>query len=204
MNFRAYGHLVRSMIAVAALAGASQTHAAATLYVSPAVASAPPSTASINIAVANRTPGSAIGSFDLGLAYDPSIWTPTSATFGLFLGDAASLEALTAFDFSTPGTVRLLEVSLIGPFDPLPLTAIQPATNTKFSLATVTFSAVGPGVGSFRISEAQLTDQLGVSINVVPEPGTWTLLAIGMAAVSLNGLRRRSGANGRTDVKMRP
>ncbi len=151
------------------------------------------SAATVSISATNLSAGSAIGGFEIELLYDAARWSPATAQFGQFLGDLANFEAFTEADFSVAGVVRLLSISLIGPFDPLPLPSIQPAAGTAFNLATISFDALGnSALGEFRLGNVSLTDEFGDSINVVSEPSTVAAMSVGMLA--LLAARRRKVA----------
>lgn len=169
---------------------ASLAHSAVVLQ---ANASTSGSTATVNISATQLDPGSAIGGFEIELLYDAALWSPTAAQFSQYLGDLANFEALTDADFSVAGVVRLLSISLLGPFDPLPLSAIQPAAGTPFTLATLSFDALGSGLGEFRLGSVSLTDEFGESINVVSEPSTVAAMSLGMLAL-LAARRRKAVA----------
>jgi hypothetical protein len=98
--------------------------------------------------------------------YELLVWNGTKFVFVTYLGPDA------LFDFAAGG-VSEFEVLGIDPSANLPL------LNGNAFVTTVTFT----GSGTFT----------GTMTAVVPEPSTWTLLAIGFAGLGLTGWRRRPG-----------
>jgi hypothetical protein len=140
-----------------------------------------------------------LGTFDLDLVFDPSILVPTAVTFGPFLGDPLVLEAITGFAV-LPGLLDFFETSLLLPAE---LDALQP---DSFPLATVSFTAAGPGSTSLIFSELILGDAFGDPLSAtpsagsvtvtpapIPVPGTLFLLAPGLLMLVL---RRRLSVTG--------
>jgi hypothetical protein len=138
-----------------------------------------------------------LGAFDLDVTFNPSILSPVSVAFGdhLNLGGLGSLQE---FNFNAPGSVHVDEISFELPAD---LNSAQPSS---FTLATLGFRGIGPGVSGLDITGASLSDELanslefatsGASIEVtgsvpVPDPGsTAALFAIGLSGL-VSGLRR--------------
>ncbi|WP_326538574.1 PEP-CTERM sorting domain-containing protein [Pseudorhodoferax sp.] len=165
---------------------ASLAHSSVVLQTSTSTAGA---VATVDISATNRDATRAVGGFELELLYDAALWSPSGVQFSQFLGDLSNFEALTDFDFSVAGVVKLLSISLLGPFDPLPLSAIQPVDGSPFLLATVSFDAMGSGLGGFRLGHVTLLDEFGEQIQVVPEPSTVATLSLGLLA--LVAVRRR-------------
>jgi hypothetical protein len=175
---------------ILALCAACAANAGVVLQVSPSFATAGPGgTTTATISAINSQAGSVIGGFDLELRYDSALWALGDVQFSQFLGNLANFEAITSADSSVAGIVRLASVSLVGPFDPLPLSAIQPASGTPFTLATVSFAAIGSGVGTFRLASISVTDEFGAPLNAVPEPSMLALLIPGL--LSIAAVRRR-------------
>src|SRR6202022_4282685 len=107
-----------------------------------------------------------VGAFDLNVGFNPSILIPTAVTFGTFLGDPNLFEALTDFDFGTPGIVEFAEVSLLSPSE---LDALQ---QSSFSLAALSFSAIGNGTSPFMfLGNRRVDDAFGNKLPI-PEPAT--------------------------------
>jgi hypothetical protein len=122
-----------------------------------------------------------VGTFDLSVGFDSTILSPTSVTFGPLLGDPSLLEALTAFDLSSPGIVEFAEVSLLSPSD---LDALQ---SPSFSLATISFTAISEGSSPFFFAGNQIVDDaFGNKLPVsTPEPDTVLLLGVSLLALGI-------------------
>ena len=138
---------------------------------------------SLALSISNLA-GHGLGAFDVSIAYNPALLTPTGVVnFGPALGDPALFEAITSVG-GTPGLFEFAETSLLSTAQ---LAALQPASG--FFLASVPFTAIGSGSSTFAIRNALLADAAtGAAIPVqLPEPGT--LLLVGLAALSLVGTR---------------
>jgi hypothetical protein len=149
----------------------------------------PPSTAivagqSVTVAaqISGKPVGTApsIGSFDFDVSFNPALLTPSAVTFGPFLGTPGT-EALTDFNF-LPGLVDFASVSLLSPDQ---LNTLQPAS---FTLASLTFVAIGSGTASFSFADAIVDDAFGVKI---PEPGAGALLTVGLIGLAMGATRFR-------------
>jgi hypothetical protein len=124
--------------------------------------------------------GHGLGAFDVSIAYNPALLTPTGVVnFGPALGDPTLFDALTSIG-GTPGLFEFAETSLLTTAQ---LAALQPASG--FLLATIPFTAIGSGSAPFVIRNALLADAAtGAAIAVqLPEPAT--LLLVSLAALSL-------------------
>jgi streptogramin lyase len=151
-------------------------------------------------------PAPLLGAFSLDLVFDPALvsYLPSqAAVWGSGLGDLTAGGALVGVDFSTPGILHLSEVSLLeadpdtcllcsGPY----LRNLQGAT---FNLVTLHFFyAATTGSTQLTISNPLFSDADGNPITLgaangatvrVPEPGTWSMLALGIGVMMW--LRRR-------------
>lgn len=138
-----------------------------------------------NLQISGHVPGSApsVGAFDLTVAFDGALLTPTAETFGPFLGDPTLLEALTS-SMTTATTVNVAEVSLLSPTS---LDVLQPAS---FSLATLTFTAKTSGTAALTLMGGVVDDAFGNKLVSIPEPRT--LGIVGLMVLGLIVLRLRS------------
>ena len=145
-----------------------------------------------------------LGVFHLDLYYDPDLlfYLPGASGWGTALGRTdGGAEALAFADASTPGLLRLDEVSLL---DGLTLGQLQ---GDGFRLATLAFQVMMPplpapantilfaddillGDAAGNVIPVAL-DQIPILILQVDAPGTLALLGLGMAALAWQRRRPR-------------
>ncbi len=189
-----FGHIALGIIIVVAMVAHGQ---AAIVEIAPATQTATVGgTASIDIIVDGLAAGGpdSLGAFELNLSYDPAVLTFDAVLFGSLLGDESLGESIRITDDTTPGLLRLAEVSLLTPIE---LDVLQPAS---FTLATVAFIGASLGHSVLNLSGVVLSDSLGTSIPVsgtvpangasvhvtaIPEPtgcAVWLLLMVATIA----------------------
>jgi hypothetical protein len=153
-----------SILAAVLVLGAADARAAVIQLLPSSQVAAPGDTVVLNLTVSGLG-GSAVGDFDLDVAFDPALLTLTSVSLGPFLGDVGIGEAI---DFSlgllSPGEVNIAEVSLLSGAE---LDALQAE---PFSLALLTFQvgALAPGAMT-TVQLAQLNalgDAAGMALPV--------------------------------------
>jgi hypothetical protein len=154
-------------------------------------------------------PSLLLGGFSLDLVFDPAVLTYLPfppAGWGGALGNVATGEALSGIDSSTPGILRLSEVSLLeadpdtcllcsGPF-------LKNLQGSSFNLLTLRFfDAASSGSTQLQIANALFADADGNPITLdatngatvrVPEPGNLAMIGLGMAAMACLRRRRHS------------
>ena len=143
-------------------------------------------TVNVNVIISGLGNPPSVGAFDLNVGFNPAIFAPTAVTFGAFLGNPDLFEALTAFDFSTPGRVEFAEVSLLSPSE---LDALQ---RSSFLLAILSFTAISNGASPFIfVGDQRVDDAFGNKLRItIPEPATVFLLGLGL--IGLGIIRRPS------------
>lgn len=132
--------------------------------------------------------------FDVDVSYDVSLFSLGGVTFGSDLGDASLSEAIVGSDTATPGSVNLWEFSQLGSNS---LEVLQTSTLT---LASVSFTAIQPGTGSFGLAVNSFGDGFGdpltvglaasSSVSAVPVPAAVWLFGAALAGLGVFGYRR--------------
>ena len=179
-------NLCSAVLAVGGLLGAHAASAALVLTPSFTNASAgTPLSVDVRVTDLGSNP---LAAFDIDVAYDPALLTPTGVTFGPFLGDPGLGEALTAFSFATAGVVDFAENSFLTSAE---LDALQ---SSSFSIATLSFDAIGSGAVSFSVlGTSELIDAAGNPL-AIPEPGSMLLLGLGFAGLLTVRKKKSSSA----------
>ncbi len=139
-----------------------------------------------------------VGSFDLDVTYDTSVLAATGVTFGPHLGDG--IESIQSFDLSSPGLIDLAEISFL--FD----LSGQPA---NFTLATLLFDTVAPGISPMNFTQTLVSDAFGSSLalshvggaevtvmNPIPAPSAMVLFGTGLAGLVAWRMRKQSPTKG--------
>lgn len=130
--------------------------------------------------------------FLLEIVFDESIITLDTVEYGAFLGDPTDLFETDVITTIGTGTVEIDAFSFLADFE---LDALQPGS---FTLATLTFSGLMPGISSLEFGFVDVSDATGFSlvattltaseIVVVPLPGALLLMISGMlSGLSLFG-----------------
>src|SRR5260370_21240663 len=117
-----------------------------------------PVTLSLLIHGIGPPPATEVGSFDILVGFNQALVMPAEVTFGSFLGDPNAFEALTLSMF-TAKDVEAVEVSLLTNNQ---LDALQ--TTSGFSLANISFNALGSGGANFTYNGAPVDTGNGHSI----------------------------------------
>jgi hypothetical protein len=146
--------------------------------------------------------GQIVSAFDLSVLFNPSAVAFNGFAFGSMLGDPNN-DAVAGFTAGV-GNVEVFEVSLL-PSDSA-LLALQGGSSVLLGTFRFGSMAAGPTTLGFDTSFYTLSGALGpgtdipeqltadfvpATINSVPEPSTLGLLAAGLGALWLTGLRRR-------------
>ena len=141
-----------------------------------------------------------IAVFDLNVTFDPTILDFTGALFGdPVLGDQLDLWELGSFTAATPssGLANIFELSLDLPGD------LDDLQASDFTMATLSFDAVGIGTSSLGLFANALGDSWGDplsanlgtgSVTVTPLPGAVLLGSLGLGSAGWV-LRRKTRGN---------
>lgn len=147
----------------------------------------------LDIGISGLEENEQIGGYDFDLFFDPSIFSFSGYKLSDNLGSLTNSQAL---DFSAgltgSGKVNLSSISLI---DNL---SFQPGA---FSLASVTFNAIGEGSGEFSLPNVLLSDFFGeeitaeiksASVSSVPEASAMPLFCAGfLMLLSIGAIKRK-------------
>jgi len=153
--------------------------------------------ATVDVIASGLSDGQFIGAFDVTVGYDDNILDIADVAFSNALGDPGLFEALPGTT-DLPGSINANNTSLL--FD---LSGVQspPADLTLFSL---TFNTIGLGTSPLSFDFGLFSDDFGFSYSngqfgtgaitvegqVIPEPGTWLLMASGLALLALRRKRK--------------
>jgi len=155
-----------------------------------------------------------LGAFDVIIAFNPALLSPAGVAFDTGLGDpnASPPEAYTSADTSVAGTVNLIDTSVLEANASTCVFCVPPYLDdlqgSAFRLATLTFTANGPGTAVMSLTinaladaqgEALEADIEGTTVTVVgaSAPGSLMLLILGCAGLS-GFARRGAGARGKS------
>lgn len=190
--------LVRLCVLVVGLALAPASARALSLALAPATITATGSF-SVDLIVSGLGGSGApsLGTFDVGIGFDPSFLGFTGASFGSLLG-AVPVEAIAGTTLAT-GLVDVAEISLLAP---AALDALQ--SSDSFTLATLSFDVLPGSItsGALSFGGTTLGDAFGRALAVasatgatvsvapaVPEPAGFLVFATGVAIASRRARR---------------
>jgi hypothetical protein len=183
----------------------TSSYAATVVSISPSVSTVSVGqTFSVDVIVQNITD---LYGFQFDIGFNPSIIKADSVIEGSFLSDYGTTLSPIAYTLWDPGTIDNTAGS-ISFTNNLLLGNIgtDPGASGSGVLATINFQALGPGIGSLNILNAQFVDStfldpiavtyqagnVNISPNTaVPEPSTVLLLSGGLMAMALIARRKR-------------
>ena len=146
----------------------------------------------VDVSITNLL-GELVGDYDLLLEFDDAILSYVDILFGTYLdGPLFSFQDV----FPSPGSVEAYEIS----FDLL----WNQDGYTNFSFFTLTFDVIGAGTTGLDLSVFAMGDFFGdplypeiqnssLTATAVPEPGTLTLLALGLLGIASTRRRKVRG-----------
>lgn len=196
--------LIMQLVVIVNLAGASaSTSAAIELAATPTTQNiVVGSFATIDIRIEGLGAGEApsLGTYDLGVTFNPSLLSFVSATFGDgVLGNQLDLFGLGNVSSVTPSTgmVNLFELSLDTTAD---LNTLQASS---FVLASLHFTGLSVGTSAIDLTVNALGDADGdplaaslsagsVVVTAVPEPATYALMLAGIGLIVTVARKRRA------------
>jgi hypothetical protein len=114
------------------------------------------------VQIANPGPNG-VGDYDLTISFSSAVLSASIVNFGTFLGGPINSIQSSSIGL---GSVEIAEVSLLSPSS---LIALQPAT---FTLATITFKTLNPGVTTLNFNDVVIDDANGVALTVSSTPGS--------------------------------
>lgn len=129
-------------------------------------------TAVVNLDVSGLGGGTALGTYDVSVGFDPSLLGFISASYGdPSLGDQLDLEGFGTLTATTPGTgtVDFFELSLDTP------DALTSSQASSFTLAALKFQALSAGVSPLMLSVNAVGDQNGSPIAAALQNGMVTV-----------------------------
>lgn len=189
MKHRYFGLLLFAFVALTSEAQAI------TVGIDPATQTiGPGSSTKVALTIAGLGSGTSpsLSTYDLNIAYDPSVITLTGVTFGdPVLSDQLdlfSLGSITSSSDSPPGTLNVFELSLDSP------SGIDARQANAFTLATLSFNALAGGTSPLTLTINALGDANGdplvtdiasgsITVNAVPLPPALGLFVLGLAGL---------------------
>ncbi len=139
-----------------------------------------------------------LGVFDIDVSYDPGLLSFNSVSFGdSSMGDqldVLGLGSITSYDTSISGSINLFELSLDT------VSGLETLQADSFTLATMSFNAVGIGNSTLGVSINSLGDAEGNpltstidpgTVSVIPLPPALPLLMTGLAGLVLMRRERK-------------
>lgn len=189
------------VLAALTLTSAAPLHAAIVLTIAPqsqTVGAGSTTQVQVRIAGLGFDSPPSLGAFDFNLAFNPTLVSFTSLTFGdPILGDQLNLSGSGPIDDSGIQSAGLLEYYEISLDSPTVLDSMQAGS---FVLATIKFQALAPGTTSLISSLNSISDSQGASLGLTLQSGSITVFStpepctiafIPFAAVWLALLTRR-------------
>lgn len=131
--------------------------------------------------------------YQFSLLFNPAVLQATGSSDGSFLSGGGTVFFVPGAIDNTAGSISFTAASLLG---------LLPGVDGSGTLATLNFNVTGFGTSALNFADGVLVNsELGDlpaqfvdgAVQAVPEPGTWLMLGLGLAAVA-GAARRRSAA----------
>lgn len=187
-----HGQFCRQAVAAAVLgvmgvlgAGTAQAVPVVSLAVNPNPV-APGGNVQVNVLISGAID---LYAYQFSLLFNPAVLQASAPTEGTFLSTGGTTFYVPGTVNNTLGRVNLTANSLLG---------VLPGVSGNGVLASLNFNATSVGSSVLQLADVVLLDAdlldiqaqtQGISVSVIPEPGTWLMFGLGLAAVG--GLVRR-------------